>query len=236
VVSGITWLLNLQNRDGGIPTFCRGWGYLPFDRSSADLTAHTLRAFRLWSRRLPADHPLQERMKVATDRGMRYLDRMQRADGSWLPLWFGNQHAPDDENPTYGTARVLAAYRDLGHWESPAAQRGRDWLCRMQNPDGGWGAGSDTPSSVEETALAVEILAGDDHARQAVRRGAEWLIERVETGRFTEAAPIGFYFAKLWYFEKLYPIIFTVAALRRVNEKLSGEPAESMGVAAVQAR
>ena len=27
--------------------------------------------------------------------------------------------------------------------------------------------------------------------------------------------PIGFYFANLWYFEKLYPIIFTVAALER---------------------
>ena len=30
---GVCWLLNLQNRDGGWPTFCRGWGVLPFDRS-----------------------------------------------------------------------------------------------------------------------------------------------------------------------------------------------------------
>src|SRR5262249_31093968 len=30
--AGIRWLLDLQNRDGGIPTFCRGWGALPFDR------------------------------------------------------------------------------------------------------------------------------------------------------------------------------------------------------------
>ncbi|MFO0796557.1 MAG: hypothetical protein U0804_03710 [Gemmataceae bacterium] len=42
-----------------------------------------------------------------------------------------------------------------------------------------------------------------------------WLVEAVETGRFREASPIGFYFAKLWYFEKLYPLIFTVAALGR---------------------
>ena len=33
----IEWLLNLQNRDGGWPTFCRGWGTLPFDRSGSDL-------------------------------------------------------------------------------------------------------------------------------------------------------------------------------------------------------
>src|SRR5207302_3294573 len=38
--AGVLWLLRLQNTDGGIPTFCRGWGTLPFDRSSADLTAH----------------------------------------------------------------------------------------------------------------------------------------------------------------------------------------------------
>src|SRR4029077_8232431 len=35
-LAGARWLLGLQNRDGGIPTFCRGWGALPFDRSSAD--------------------------------------------------------------------------------------------------------------------------------------------------------------------------------------------------------
>ncbi|MGZ8920461.1 MAG: prenyltransferase/squalene oxidase repeat-containing protein, partial [Limisphaerales bacterium] len=37
--AGITWLLGLQNSDGGIPTFCRGWGTLPFDRSAPELTA-----------------------------------------------------------------------------------------------------------------------------------------------------------------------------------------------------
>jgi squalene-hopene/tetraprenyl-beta-curcumene cyclase len=26
-------------------------------------------------------------------------------------------------------------------------------------------------------------------------------------------SPIGLYFAKLWYYEKLYPLIFTVASL-----------------------
>jgi glycosyltransferase involved in cell wall biosynthesis len=43
------------------------------------------------------------------------------------------------------------------------------------------------------------------------------LVEAVESGRFREPAPIGFYFAKLWYFEKLYPLIFTVAALGRAT-------------------
>ena len=45
---GIDWLLGLQNRDGGWPTFCRGWGALPFDRSGCDLTAYVLRAINAW--------------------------------------------------------------------------------------------------------------------------------------------------------------------------------------------
>ena len=36
---------------------------------------------------------------------MRYLEGVQRSDGSWVPLWFGNQDHPAEENPLYGTAR-----------------------------------------------------------------------------------------------------------------------------------
>jgi squalene-hopene/tetraprenyl-beta-curcumene cyclase len=207
---GAQWLGNLQNRDGGIPTFCRGWGTLPFDRSGSDLTAHALRAWRAigWTQK-------------ATHRALTYLARTQRHDGSWLPLWFGNQHAPDDENPTYGTARVLAAYRDLGRMCETPARRGVAWLVANQNDDGGWGGVRGTPSSVEETALAVEVLVGVFDARAAVNRGLAWLVQGVEAGRLAHPAPIGFYFAKLWYYERLYPIIFTVAALGRARRNLS---------------
>src|SRR5262249_25064595 len=141
----------------------------------------------------------------------------------WLPLWFGNQHAPDDINPTYGTARVLAAYRDLELLDTEPARRGAAGLLANQNEDGGWGGLLGTPSSVEETALAVEALldAGPD-AQEAVRRGLGWLIERVEAGRLSEPTPIGFYFAKLWYFERLYPLVFAVAALGRARRRFSG--------------
>ncbi|MEN6400659.1 MAG: prenyltransferase/squalene oxidase repeat-containing protein, partial [Armatimonadia bacterium] len=42
--AGQKWLVDLQNNDGGWPTFCRGWGKLPFDASCDDITAHALRA------------------------------------------------------------------------------------------------------------------------------------------------------------------------------------------------
>ena len=109
---GIVWLLDLQNRDGGIPTFCRGWGALPFDRSSPDLTAHTLRAWDAWEDEMPVS--IQKRVAIARSRALNYLRREQRADGSWVPLWFGNQHLKrDEENPTYGTAKVLMALKSL---------------------------------------------------------------------------------------------------------------------------
>jgi len=153
---------------------------------------------------------------------LRFLARTQRPDGSWFPLWFGNQHAPNDENPTYGTARVLAAYRDLNLMNDEPAQRGIAWLLANQNPDGGWGGCLGTPSSIEETSLAVEILCdAGPNAADAVDRGLGWLVDRIEQGGLYDPTPIGFYFAKLWYYEKLYPMIFAVAALGRARRRLS---------------
>ncbi len=217
-LAGMHWLRGLQNRDGGIPTFCRGWGALPFDRSSQDLTAHTLRAWNAWRTELdPRDRPALVR---AMSRGLGYLLRTQREDGAWVPLWFGNEHAPHDENPLYGTAHVVVALRELSaSGMAPAlgpATRGAAWIAASQNDDGGWGGVRGAPSSVEETALAIEALAGTSHA-DSVARGGAWLVARVESGAWREPSPIGFYFAKLWYHERLYPLIWTVAALGRVS-------------------
>jgi squalene-hopene/tetraprenyl-beta-curcumene cyclase len=244
--SGIAWLLKLQNRDGGWPTFCRGWGKLPFDRSGADLTAHALRALHAWQD--PNPEFADRRIDTATARGLTFLKRHQRADGSWLPLWFGNQYEPNEENPVYGTSRVVLAYRALGLVERPECRRGLAWLVANQNADAGWGGSPASEfaerynrrSSVEETALAVEALAGEGSTLplgESLNAGVEWLVEQVEGGDYTDASPIGFYFAKLWYYERLYPLIFTVSALGRAAHRLtpSGEanavatPAEKHG-------
>jgi squalene-hopene/tetraprenyl-beta-curcumene cyclase len=219
VRSGLRWLLDMQNRDGGWPTFCRGWGALPFDRSGVDLTAHVLRAFAAWHGIMGfGDGGFRGRLSLARKRGLLYLQRMQREDGSWLPLWFGNQHVSDDENPTYGTCKVLAAYRDLDRMSVEPARRGVRWLLSIQNADGGWGGAAAAPSSMEETALAVEVLlAAGPPAQEAVNNGLAWLVQQGEAGQLNQPTPIGFYFAKLWYFEKLYPIIFTIAALGRAR-------------------
>jgi squalene-hopene/tetraprenyl-beta-curcumene cyclase len=228
-IAGVRWLLNLQNSNGGWPTFCRGWGKLPFDRSGADLTAHVLRALKVWP-----DLPLGKKIEKATAAGFRYLGQNQRPDGSWIPLWFGNQDHAQEENPVYGTAKVLLAYRDWRRMDSMPAQAALNWLCAAQNDDGGWGGGpspadadaGDVRSSVEETALAVEALVScctREDQRLVAERGLAWLVEAVEANKHLEPSPIGFYFAKLWYYERLYPSIFTMAALGQVKRS-AGNP------------
>jgi squalene-hopene/tetraprenyl-beta-curcumene cyclase len=213
---GVRWLLDLQNRDGGWPTFCRGWGTLPFDRSGADLTAHAIRALATWA----GTGAESQRIGEAISAGFDFLSQRQRPDGSWVPLWFGNQHHPEEENPVFGTTRVLLAYRDLGKIAGDAAQRGLQWLCASRCVDGGWGCGLPDrgESSIEETALAIDALLSDPDnpaLRPVLEDGLAWLIRAVEEGRHRQAAPIGLYFARLWYYECLYPMIFTVSALGR---------------------
>jgi squalene-hopene/tetraprenyl-beta-curcumene cyclase len=202
---GICWLLDLQNRDGGMPTFCKGWGKLPFDRSCPDLTAHTLRAFLAW--RGKVDSGLWKKMERSIRRSLQYLEKQQRADGSWLPLWFGSQSAPNHENPVYGTVRVLEALRELDEAEFPVIEkmtrRGFQWLKAAQNPDGSWGG------SLEETALAAGITG----------KGIDALLAMTKNGAEFSAGPIGLYFASLWYSERLYPLIFTIETLSWVHSE-----------------
>ncbi|MCF6313105.1 MAG: hypothetical protein L3J39_11695 [Verrucomicrobiales bacterium] len=230
VTAAITWLVNLQNRDGGIPTFCRGWGALPFDRSSPDLTAHALRAWTVWLHRIPP--ALRARVRLAIEHALDYLKNTQQTDGSWVPLWFGNQHLEQENNPTYGTAMVLQSLTSLDHSHHPALsdmrQRALAWLQKNQNPDGGWGGGSDTPSSIEESALALDALCvnfkhieNPTQARKSIQAASESLMQLTSQGKQFPATPIGFYFAKLWYHEKIYPLVWSVSALQQAQKILS---------------
>jgi squalene-hopene/tetraprenyl-beta-curcumene cyclase len=233
--AGARWLMGLQNRDGGVPTFCRGWGALPFDQSSPDITAHALRAWRV--------SPSREHARLEADlAGARraaelFLVRSQETEGSWVPLWFGNQQAPGEVNRVYGTSRVILGLLGAGLPEVEAARRrGVDWLCAAQAADGSWG-GAEGGGSVEETGLALEALGGVAMAsdgrtarlRDALERGVAWLVAAEEAGRWSKASPIGLYFARLWYAERLYPMVFGLAGLRAAAGALAGRWASRPG-------
>jgi squalene-hopene/tetraprenyl-beta-curcumene cyclase len=241
--AGVRWLLDLQNRDGGMPTFCRGWTGLPFDRSGPELTAHAVRAWCAWRPHLAS--PVASRIGPALDRAGRYLARVQHGDGGFAPLWFGNEAAPGEVNLTYGTAKVLPALDALADsgvgGAAGMADRAARWLAAAQQPDGGWSAGrcagvgstgkgaeGDPRPSIEETAQAVGALAahaGRDRDADfvAIRRGLTWLRTATRDGSHFPAAPIGLYFARLWYSEALYPLIFTVGAIQAAERVLGQE-------------
>ena len=152
VGAGIDWLIKLQNRDGGMPTFCRGWGKLPFDRSTPDITAHAILAMSLWCDALPDS--LKSRCRKSITRMRLWLDKTMTDEGSWNPLWFGDQDATsqfrveglefrEEANPVYGAATIIDYMKTAGITLTLDA---KDFLLKCQNPDGGWGGNRGVPS------------------------------------------------------------------------------------------
>lgn len=236
--NGLLWLLGLQNRDGGMPTFCRGWKDMPFDRSTPDLTAHWVAAISAWIGAVDAKFAKQ--LGKSMELAIIYLANTQRADGSWVPLWFGNEAAEYKQNPVYGTSRVMSSLLQLpdnlvGAY-SPMLVKSAFYLMSMQNEDGGWGGARGVVSTIEETSLAVDSLAGilgrvsvfGDSGFSAaqlegvVSGGVSWLVERFGQAQSVKPAPIGLYFARLWYYEELYPWIFAASAFQRVSNIIDG--------------
>ena len=228
----VEWLLDIQNQDGGIPTFCKGWDKLPFDRSTADITAHVITAMKLWLDFLPDS--MQRLVRAAIKKALGYLQKTQQDNGSWLPLWFGNQFESQQQNPVYGTAKVLISLSQFINTDSNISERmfskAVKWLLEAQNHDDGWGASKSIISSIEETSLAVDALAcfinqlamhpkfkceslfNIEQIQFAILKGTAWLIKKIDNSAIA-AAPIGLYFARLWYYEELYPVIFALSAM-----------------------
>ncbi|WP_167615248.1 prenyltransferase/squalene oxidase repeat-containing protein [Maribellus sediminis] len=225
VIAGVEWLFELQNSDGGFPTFSKGWGKLPFDQSCADLTGHCLLALAtarsVYKNEIPADFVL--RLNNALRNAFEYLRKHQQKNGAWLPLWFGNQWEKAHQNPVYGTARVLAYLKeallaeedDLAFQEElatliPLAER---FLVEVQNEDGSWGGAKNINGTIEETALSVTALADSKH-KNACEGGLKWLDESFSQNGL-KSAPVGLYFASLWYDEKLYPLTAYLEAITK---------------------
>jgi squalene-hopene/tetraprenyl-beta-curcumene cyclase len=291
VEEGLHWLVELQNRDGGMPTFCRGWGTLPFDRSTPEITAHALTAWMMWRRFLLGSWPPRDtHVGRACEKAFAYLQQtfaagakkedaslgsaswaeaarrrwseQGRVDVGWTPLWFGNEHAPDESNIVFGTAQVLnhvlareepsafghdpmvsGPLRGMCFRSSVINSLERHLFAAMevllfcQNDDGSWGGGIKSASSIEETALSLEALShlvgcapwpewtDEEHSRpravSAIQRGVTWLLDATRDGAHFPAAPIGLYFARLWYHEKMYPVIWTLAALQVASAALT---------------
>lgn len=215
VLNACSWLMQLQNSDGGFPTFSRGWGKLPFDRSCSDLTGHAILALAKTAAVFEDSirRKQQGQIQKSFVKALIYLERQQHRSGYWLPLWFGNQQTADHTNPVYGTARVVSYLNEtlntlLGKEYAIILKlmtdRGCRYLVSVQNPDGSWGGGKDISGSIEETSLAVSALVRNGFQEECIS-GTNWLARKTKSDGLV-ASPIGLYFASLWYDEELYPL------------------------------
>jgi squalene-hopene/tetraprenyl-beta-curcumene cyclase len=224
IINGCRWLTTLQNKDGGFPTFCKGWGRLPFDSSCADLTGHALFALTKSLDVLANSMPFELRMAISNSiaRAFGFLWKEQNDNGSWNPLWFGNQFTKENRNPVYGTAKVSIYLNDSLLCNSLddtmkrniglMLDKATNYLAKQQNQDGSWGGEIGVNGTIEETSLAISALKGKD--KVACLNGFDWLQDEFEKNGL-RSNPIGLYFAMLWYDEKLYPLIYYIEALRR---------------------
>ncbi|MCL6549184.1 MAG: squalene--hopene cyclase, partial [Alicyclobacillus sp.] len=182
LTAGFRWLVGLQSQNGG-------WGAydadntrelvnrIPFcdfgeviDPPSEDVTGHVLECFGSFG---------YDDAWPVVRRGVDYLKRMQKPDGSWFGRW--------GVNYIYGTGAVVPALAAVGiDMREPWVQRALDWLEAHQNEDGGWGEdcrsyederfagrGASTPSQTGWALMA--LVAGGRAHGEAARRGVAYL-------------------------------------------------------------
>ena len=209
IVRGSGWLEGMQNRDGSWSTFVRN-SRMPFDHDCPYITGHVLRALNAAGRFQGGSRAL--------DRGLAYLERAQRADGSFASIWF--------RASTAGSASVAEALSDCGLAAHRITCGARGFLLRNQNPDGGWGGElSRDASTVEETSWALlALLRGPlDECRDSIQRGLDWLCRNQRADGTWSPWPVGLYYSAMWYSDSAYALTLPLTALGRARRVLSGE-------------
>lgn len=203
---GISWVLSMQNLDGGWPAFEVNTdkfylSWLPYqgikefstDPSTADLTGRTLEF-------LGHKTPLHLKDNTALQRGLRWLFRNQEKNGSWYGRW-GVCYI-------YGTWAALTGLMAVGVPPYvPAVQRAARWLVSIQNEDGGWGEScrSDIEkkyiplggSTLSQTAWAVDALISvqakkpPESFQEAIKRGIQFLLKNGQRQDWLDRYPTG---------------------------------------------
>jgi squalene-hopene/tetraprenyl-beta-curcumene cyclase len=222
------WILGMQSSNGAWGAFDinndrQYLNHIPFadhgallDPPTEDVTA------RCVSFLAQLGHPEDE---VSILRGVAYLRREQKPDGSWFGRW--------GTNYIYGTWSVLCALNAAGvSHEDKMVRRAVAWLISKQREDGGWGEDcesyGDAPagefhgyaaqSLPSQTAWAMlGLMAAGMADCEAVKRGAAFLqASQGADGSWVEKAYNAVGFPRVFYLKYHgYPRFFPLLALSR---------------------
>ncbi|MFV2068875.1 MAG: prenyltransferase/squalene oxidase repeat-containing protein [Pirellulales bacterium] len=221
---GITWMLAMQNRDGGWGAFDRNNDlkalcHVPFadhnamiDPSCPDVTARVLEALGGWS---------FSAADGTVGRAISFLRQTQEADGSWIGRW--------GVNYIYGTWQVLAGLAAVGVPPTdPMVTAACNWLVTHQQLSGGWGETPDSyrdsslrgqgPETASQTAWALlGLISAGQENHPAVARGIRFLLDtQLDDGTWDEPEFTGTGFPQVFYLRyHMYPIYFPMMALSR---------------------
>jgi squalene-hopene/tetraprenyl-beta-curcumene cyclase len=207
IARGLTWMLGMQNQDGGWASFDRGndkdWlTHVPFadhnamiDPSTADITGRVLESLSTLGG-FDVNH-------AVVQRAIKFLKRDQTTEGAWYGRW--------GVNYIYGTWQVLRGLCAIGEqMDAVYVRRAVRWFLEHQNADGGWGEsiasyddlsqkGRGTSTSSQTAWALMGLMAAGEVAHPAVRKGVNWLLERQQAGTWEQIPWTGTGFPKVFY-------------------------------------
>ncbi|EDP50566.1 hypothetical protein KXW98_008104 [Aspergillus fumigatus] len=238
IFDAVDTLLTYQNPSGGCASYepTRGSEYLEMLNTAEvfgrimveydypECTSAVLTALVLFSKHWP-DYRREE-IQTFIQRGVDFIKRAQRPDGSWYGSWAVCF--------TYGTMFALECLRSAGetYENSEHVRRGCEFLLSKQRKDGGWSESFQsceqmtyiehpTGSQVVQTAFAIiAVLSVDYPDVEPIHRGVrmimsrqqrngEWLQEGIE-GIFNKSCAITY---------PNYKFIFPILALGKFGRK-----------------
>jgi squalene-hopene/tetraprenyl-beta-curcumene cyclase len=215
------WIIGMQSHNGGWGAFESENTYfylnnIPFsdhgallDSPTADVSARCLSML--------SQLPTTPERSASMARAVSYLIDAQERDGSWYGRW--------GMNYIYGTWSALCALSAAGHGpDTPAVQRGAQWLRSIQNKDGGWGENGESykldysghepaASTASQTAWALLGLMAAGAVHEAtVERGIDYLLNtQNKAGLWDEASFTATGFPRVFYlryhgYGKFFPL------------------------------